>query len=86
MNCISWNVGHLAWQEQRYFLKGGQGGLLPKSTQLAVGAGPRATPRRVLAAWRTIAAAADPWLDTLTTARGCRSIREPRKAAGRYLG
>jgi len=19
MNCISWNVGHLAWQEQRYF-------------------------------------------------------------------
>ncbi len=20
MNCISWNVGHLAWQEQRYFL------------------------------------------------------------------
>jgi Zn-finger domain-containing protein len=20
MNCISWNVGYLAWQEQRYFL------------------------------------------------------------------
>ena len=20
MNCISWNVGHLAWQEQRYWL------------------------------------------------------------------
>src|SRR2546428_8420581 len=20
MNCISWNVGHLAWQEQRYFV------------------------------------------------------------------
>jgi hypothetical protein len=20
MNCISWNVGHLAWQEQQYFI------------------------------------------------------------------
>ena len=28
MNCISWNVGHLAWQEQRYFLYYGQG-LMP---------------------------------------------------------
>jgi DinB superfamily len=28
MNCISWNVGHLAWQEQRYFLYFGQG-LMP---------------------------------------------------------
>jgi hypothetical protein len=27
MNCISWNVGHLAWQEQRYFLFYGQGQL-----------------------------------------------------------
>ncbi len=25
MNCISWNVGHLAWQEQRYFLYFAQG-------------------------------------------------------------
>jgi hypothetical protein len=25
MNCIAWNVGHLAWQEQRYWLEGGQG-------------------------------------------------------------
>ena len=25
MNCLSWNVGHLAWQEQRYFLSFGQG-------------------------------------------------------------
>ena len=28
MNCISWNIGHLAWQEQRYFLFFGQGRLL----------------------------------------------------------
>jgi len=25
MNCISWNVGHLAWQEQRYFVTFAQG-------------------------------------------------------------
>ena len=25
MNSISWNVGHLAWQEQRYFLTRGTG-------------------------------------------------------------
>ena len=28
MNCISWNVGHLAWQEQRYFLYYGEGPML----------------------------------------------------------
>src|SRR4051812_4015277 len=28
MNCISWNVGHLAWQEQRYWLWRGQGEIL----------------------------------------------------------
>src|SRR5690349_11770695 len=46
MNCISWNIGHLAWQEQRYI-----GCALVEAW----------------AAWRTITAAADPWLDTLTT-------------------
>ena len=28
MNCLSWNVGHLAWQEQRYFLYYAQGQLI----------------------------------------------------------
>ena len=28
MNCIAWNIGHLAWQEQRYWLYRGQGFLL----------------------------------------------------------
>ncbi len=71
MNCISWNVGHLAWQEQRYFLTMGQG-MTPYpdiETRFASG-GPPSTPplAEVVAAWRTITAAADPWLDTLTTA------------------
>src|SRR5216684_2412783 len=28
MNCISWNIGHMAWQEQRYWLTRLQG-LIP---------------------------------------------------------
>ncbi len=35
MNCISWIVGHLAWQEQRYFLDRAQGKVLyPKLTEI----------------------------------------------------
>ncbi len=71
MNCISWNVGHLAWQEQRYWLQFGQDQiLLPElNAQFAYGA-PASTPPldEMLTAWRAVTAAADPWLDTLTTA------------------
>ena len=70
MNCISWSVGHLAWQEQRYFLIGGQARLLRPdiNEQFAYGA-PASTPKleEVWSAWQTITEAADPWLDTLTT-------------------
>jgi hypothetical protein len=71
MNCLSWNVGHLAWQEQRYFLYYGQAQalLLPEiDKEFAFGA-PGTTPslKDMLGAWKTITAAADPWLDTLTT-------------------
>lgn len=69
MNCISWNIGHLAWQEQRYFLYYGQGQMLLKEIDknFANGA-PASTPplEEVLSAWRAITAAADSWLDMLT--------------------
>ena len=59
MNCLSWNVGHLAWQEQRYFLHYGQGVmLLPEiDREFAYGA-PGSTPslKEMLAAWKTITA------------------------------
>jgi len=69
MNCISWNIGHLAWQEQRYFLSFGQG-LTPFpeiAKDFAYGS-PASTPalKEMLSAWKTITKAADPWLDTLT--------------------
>jgi hypothetical protein len=70
MNCISWNIGHLAWQEQRYWLFRGQGQVLyPEiNKQFAYGS-PASTPQldTVLEARRAIIDAADPWLETLTT-------------------
>jgi hypothetical protein len=71
MNCLSWNVGHLAWQEQRYFLYYGQGELLLPEIDKAFAYGaPASTPtlKEVVAAWKTITKAADPWLDKLTSA------------------
>jgi len=70
MNCISWNIGHLAWQEQRYFLYRGLGQILLPAVQeqFAYGA-PGSTPSldEVLAAWGKITAAVDPWLQELTS-------------------
>lgn len=70
MNCISWNVGHLAWQEQEYFLHYGLGRRInPEvATRFAYGA-PASTPplNEVLDAWKAITTAADEWLDQLTT-------------------
>lgn len=70
MNCISWNIGHLAWQEQRYCLWRSQG-LMPLphiNEQFAYGA-PASTPplEEMWAAWHNTTRAADRWLDTLTT-------------------
>jgi len=72
MNCISWNVGHLAWQEQRYFLFLAQGQMpFPDiNRDFAYGA-PASTPalKEMLAAWKTITKAVDPWLDAQTPAK-----------------
>ena len=70
MNCISWNVGHLAWQEQRYFLTLAQGTTpLPDIETRFASGGPASTPSiaEVLGAWRRITTEVDPWLDTVTT-------------------
>src|SRR5437763_9963336 len=72
MNCISWNIGHLAWQEQRCWLWRGQGKvLLPHLNEQFANGAPACTPplAEVWDAWLTITKAADPWLDTLTTAK-----------------
>lgn len=69
INSISWNVGHLAWQEQYYFLYLGQGyNLLPEIEQKYAYGAPASTPNlsEMLAAWEQITAEADPWLDRLS--------------------
>ncbi len=70
MNCLSWNVGHLAWQEQRYFLFYAQGRMpLPEINKLFAYGAPACTPplAEVWSAWETITQAVDPWLDTVTS-------------------
>ena len=72
MNSISWNIGHLAWQEQRYWFMRLQGKTpLPRHNELfgyeqraQVGSPPLA---EMWEAWQTITQLADPYLDTLTT-------------------
>lgn len=71
MNSIGWIVGHLAWQEQRYWLTfAQQQTLVPELNQLVGYGRPATTPplADMLAAWTTIIQAADPYLDAITTA------------------
>ena len=81
MNSIGWIVGHLAWQEQRYFVARAQGRIpLPVLDEVAASGRPPSTPslHSMLAAWKRVTREADPWLDTLTT----RSLLEPLPPPG----
>jgi hypothetical protein len=80
-NSISWNVGHLAWQEQRYFLIFGGSGkeLFPEISRLFAFGAPACTPALadMLSAWKEITRAADPWLDTLTIKQLTQPLEKP---------
>jgi hypothetical protein len=70
INCISWMVGHLAWQEQRYWLERAQGQILvPLLNELLAYGKPACTPpaEEMWAVWEQVTQAADPWLEELTT-------------------
>lgn len=89
MNCISWNIGHLAWQEQRYFLHFGQGRMLfPDINESFAYGAPASTPplKEVLSAWKKITSAADPWLDTLTSAKLQEYVMRNGKPTARMYG
>jgi len=69
MNCISWMVGHLASQEQYYFVFYSQGEVPHPQINKLVGYGhPATTPplKDMLAAWKDITEMANPFLETLT--------------------
>ena len=70
MNSISWMVGHLANQEHFYWVVVGQEGFVAPGLNDLVGTGkPASTPplAEMWAVWREVTAAADPFLDSLTT-------------------
>lgn len=69
MNCISWMVGHLANQENSYWVLVAQGKRIQPDLYPLVGYGkPASTPplADMWAAWREVTAVADQYLDTLT--------------------
>lgn len=69
MNCISWIIGHMANQENWYWVKWGQGNQIAPALDQLVGYGrPASTPplEEMWATWRTVTKAADKFLDTLT--------------------
>ena len=70
MNCISWVVGHLANQEQAYWvLLAQERTILPDLNDLVGPGKPASTPPldEMWAAWHSITQAADQYLDVLTT-------------------
>jgi hypothetical protein len=69
MNSIGWIVGHLAWQEQRYWLTRAKGKTpIPALNETVASGGPATTPALsdMLGAWREVTKSVDPWLETLT--------------------
>lgn len=70
MNSISWMVGHLAWQENRYWNKMAQGvDRAPNLDELTGTGRPASVPsfEEMIALWRSVTEAADSYLDTLNT-------------------
>ena len=69
MNCISWIIGHLADQENRYWVLWAQGQELAPGLHKLVGfRQPASTPPldEMWEVWETVTAAADEFLDGLT--------------------
>ncbi len=68
MNCISWIVGHMANQENRYWVIQPQGRNVAPGLSDLVGYGkPASTPplKEMVSVWRAVTDAADLYLDTL---------------------
>jgi hypothetical protein len=88
MNAISWMIGHLAWQEQRYWLQRAQGHiLLPGLNELFAYGAPPAIPGlgEAWGAWSTITERSDPWLDELDEVRVTAPITEGYSSVGTFL-
>jgi hypothetical protein len=88
MNSISWMIGHLAWQEQRYWLTRAQRETpLPALNKSHAYGKPATTPplEATWAAWRQVTLAADPWLASLSAARVRRPLAKGLSSVGTFL-
>ena len=87
INPIAWMIGHLAWQEQLYWLERAQGTtVVPEVKQFGYGK-PLSVPPldEAWGWWRTVTRAADPYLDQLAGSRAhapveARDFEERRRA------
>ncbi|MBI3737930.1 MAG: DinB family protein [Chloroflexi bacterium] len=89
MNCISWNVGHLAWHEHRYWLELAQGIMLfPDLNKTYAYGAPMCTPslKEMLAIWGAVTKATDPFLDSLTTDGLQVDLLREGKSVGQTIG
>jgi hypothetical protein len=89
MNCASWIVGHLAWQEQGYWLYRAQGQVLyPQLQPIYAFGAPMSTPSLAesLGLWQHVTLAADPYLDGLTTAGLQAQLLFEGQAVGQSVG
>jgi len=68
INPIAWMIGHLAWQEQLYWLERAQGVTSVREVKQFGYGKPLAVPPldQVWTWWRAVTTAADPYLDSLT--------------------
>lgn len=88
MNSISWMIGHLGWQEQRYWLERAQGKiLLPHLNEDFAYGNPATTPalKETWVAWETITLAADIWLDQLDSDSIIAPLAEGYSSVGTFL-
>ncbi|TAK12670.1 MAG: DinB family protein [Anaerolineae bacterium] len=89
MNCISWMVGHLASQENYYWVRAAQEIKLHPEVVEQTGSGrPATTPSLagMWTAWRDITVAADTYLDTLTTGHLSQHIEFKGRALPESIG
>ena len=89
MNCISWTVGHLAWHEQRSWLQRAQDKIpFPELNKSFAYGAPMSTPslKEMLSLWSMVITAADPFLDTVTTASMQTELRLKDESVGPTLG
>jgi len=87
-NSISWMVGHLAWQEERYWLRRARGvTLLPRLSEEFAYGKPPSMPvlSKVWQLWDQVIVAADEWLTDLDPARLDKPLAEDFANVGTFL-